>query len=128
MEKYTPIKYWSESDRPREKLINKGITALSDSELIAILIGSGNKNKSAVELSREIHGIVPHSFILHMKGKDWKFVEKLSDEAEIILKNSLDFIKEELTKIASINDDSIDKTSLFITNIKKSSFFKTNSK
>lgn len=54
MEKYTPIKYWSESDRPREKLINKGISALSDSELIAILIGSGNKNKSAVELSREI--------------------------------------------------------------------------
>ncbi len=54
MEKYTPIKQWSESDRPREKLINKGLAALSDSELIAILIRSGNKNKSAVELSREI--------------------------------------------------------------------------
>ncbi len=54
MEKYTSIKNWSEADRPREKLINKGIAALSDSELIAILIGSGNKNKSAVELSREI--------------------------------------------------------------------------
>ncbi len=52
--KYTSIKNWSELDRPREKLINKGISTLSDSELIAILIGSGNKNKSAVELAREI--------------------------------------------------------------------------
>lgn len=48
------IKYWSEDDRPREKLMTKGCEALSDSELIAILLGSGNKNKSAVELSREI--------------------------------------------------------------------------
>jgi len=67
MEKYTPIKYWSELDRPREKLINKGIAALSDSELIAILIGSGNKNKSAVELSREI--LKQHKNNLNTLGK-----------------------------------------------------------
>lgn len=52
--KNTPIKNWSEDDRPREKLITKGIASLSDSELIAILIGSGNKNESAVELSKRI--------------------------------------------------------------------------
>ncbi|MFQ3580003.1 MAG: DNA repair protein RadC [Bacteroidales bacterium] len=52
--KKIPIKQWSEDDRPREKMQKKGVSALSDSELIAILIGSGTKNKSAVEVSREI--------------------------------------------------------------------------
>lgn len=48
------IKAWAEDDRPREKLILKGKTALSDAELIAILIGSGNRNESAVALSKRI--------------------------------------------------------------------------
>ncbi len=54
MEKRLSIKEWKEEDRPREKLIDKGSRALSDAELLAILIGSGNKNESAVELSRRI--------------------------------------------------------------------------
>ncbi|WP_295178255.1 DNA repair protein RadC [uncultured Christiangramia sp.] len=48
------IKTWAEDDRPREKLLSKGRLALSDSELLAILIGSGSKNESAVELSKRI--------------------------------------------------------------------------
>lgn len=48
------IKQWAEADRPREKLLLKGVGALSDSELIAILIGSGNDRESAVELSKRI--------------------------------------------------------------------------
>lgn len=48
------IKNWSESDQPREKLRDKGKAVLSDSELIAILIGSGSKEESAVELSKRI--------------------------------------------------------------------------
>ena len=48
------IKDWAEEDRPREKLLAKGIMSLSDAELIAIIIGSGNSNESAVELSRRI--------------------------------------------------------------------------
>ena len=48
------IKNWKEDDRPREKLINKGKSSLSDTELIAILIGSGNRSESAVELSKRI--------------------------------------------------------------------------
>ncbi len=48
------IKTWAEEDRPREKLSSKGKGVLSDAELIAILIGSGNKNDSAVELSKKI--------------------------------------------------------------------------
>ena len=48
------IKNWSPEDRPREKLIMKGTAALSDAELIAILIGSGTSNLSAVEVSKKV--------------------------------------------------------------------------
>jgi len=48
------IKKWAEQDRPREKLILKGKVSLSDAELIAILIGSGNSEQTAVELSQHI--------------------------------------------------------------------------
>ncbi|CAN5118020.1 DNA repair protein RadC [soil metagenome] len=50
----TAIKNWAADDRPREKLLTKGAASLSDSELLAILIGSGNKNKSAVDLGKEV--------------------------------------------------------------------------
>lgn len=45
---------WAEDDRPREKLILKGRNSLSDAELLAILIGSGTREKSAVELAQEM--------------------------------------------------------------------------
>ena len=45
---------WAVEDRPREKLIQKGTGSLSDAELLAILISSGTKNKSAVDLGREL--------------------------------------------------------------------------
>jgi DNA repair protein RadC len=48
------IKEWAAEDRPREKLMGKGPRFLSDAELMAILIGSGNLNETAVELSRRI--------------------------------------------------------------------------
>ncbi len=54
MNEYTSIKNWSEDDRPREKLLNKGKQNLSDAELITILIGSGTKKFSALELSKQI--------------------------------------------------------------------------
>lgn len=48
------IKSWAEEDRPREKLLAQGRRVLSDAELIAILIGSGSPNESAVDLSKRI--------------------------------------------------------------------------
>ncbi|UYW01543.1 DNA repair protein RadC [Flavobacterium agricola] len=48
------IKNWAEDDRPREKLLLKGRGTLSDAELIAILIGSGTKEETAVELAKRI--------------------------------------------------------------------------
>lgn len=48
------IKDWAEEDRPREKLLSNGARSLTDAELVAILIGSGSQNETAVELSRRI--------------------------------------------------------------------------
>lgn len=48
------IKEWSEDDRPREKLMSRGEAALTNAELLAILIGSGTRKKSAVELMQDI--------------------------------------------------------------------------
>lgn len=51
---YTPIHQWAEDDRPREKFLLKGKASLSDSELLAVLIGSGSRNESAVQLCQRI--------------------------------------------------------------------------
>lgn len=61
------IKAWAEEDRPREKLLNKGRQALSNAELIAILIGSGSREESAVDLSKRI--LQSTSNNLHKLGK-----------------------------------------------------------
>ena len=61
------IKEWAEEDRPREKMLHKGVAALSDAELIAILIGSGNMRETAVELAQRILHAVDNS--LHKLGR-----------------------------------------------------------
>jgi len=50
----TSIKHWAKGDRPREKLLSKNPEALSDSELLAILISSGTPQRSAVDLAKDI--------------------------------------------------------------------------
>jgi len=64
---FFPIRSWSEDDKPREKLLLKGKIALSDAELIAILIGSGSRNESAVTLSQRILASVDYN--LNALGK-----------------------------------------------------------
>lgn len=51
---HVSIKEWAEEDRPREKLLLKGRSVLSEAELIAILLGSGNSSQSAVDLAKDI--------------------------------------------------------------------------
>ncbi|MEN1786176.1 MAG: DNA repair protein RadC [Bacteroidota bacterium] len=72
------IKHWADDDRPREKLLSKGRAALSDAELIAILIGSGSREQSAVDLSKQILAHVDNDLnalgrlsinqLMHFKG------------------------------------------------------------
>ena len=61
------VKDWAEEDRPREKILLKGIHSLSNAELLAIIIGSGNKDESSVELSQRILQSVENS--LNKLGK-----------------------------------------------------------
>jgi DNA repair protein RadC len=55
------ITEWAVEDRPRERLWQKGPSSLSDAELIAILIGSGTRNKSAVDLAHELLALADNS-------------------------------------------------------------------
>ncbi|MGY0391801.1 RadC family protein [Bizionia sp. KMM 8389] len=61
------IKNWSQDDQPREKLRDKGKAALSDAELVAIIIGSGSRNESALELCKRILASVDNN--LNQLGK-----------------------------------------------------------
>jgi len=61
------IKNWSQDDQPREKLRDKGKLVLSDAELVAIIIGSGNREESAVDLAKRILASVDHN--LNALGK-----------------------------------------------------------
>lgn len=63
------IRAWPENDRPREKLLEKGRLMLTEAELIALLIGSGTKDETAVELSKRILGAV---------GNDLNFLGRLT--------------------------------------------------
>ncbi|MDD3771734.1 MAG: DNA repair protein RadC [Weeksellaceae bacterium] len=63
------IKNWAMDDRPREKMMEKGSRALSDSELLAIIMGSGSKDISAVELAKQI---------LNSVDNNWNNLSKLS--------------------------------------------------
>lgn len=65
----TTIKEWAEEDRPREKLLLKGKSVLSEAELIGIIIGSGNRNYTAVDLAKQI---------LHSVDNNLNLLAKLS--------------------------------------------------
>ncbi|MCU0421202.1 MAG: DNA repair protein RadC [Bacteroidia bacterium] len=58
---FTPISQWAEDDRPREKMMLKGIHSLSDAELLAILISTGTKRESALDLSRKVLSITKNN-------------------------------------------------------------------
>lgn len=67
MESNRSIKSWAEDDRPREKMLLKGKSALSDAELIAILIGSGTASRSALDVAQEL--LKNNENNLHLIGK-----------------------------------------------------------
>ncbi len=73
--KQLPITQWAVEDRPREKMLQQGASALSDAELLAILIGSGNSDESAVQLSQRILHSVDNN--LNELGK--RSVSELAD-------------------------------------------------
>ena len=88
----TSIKNWAIDDRPREKLLAKGAVVLSNSELLAILLNTGSKNKSAVELSKEILKLGQDN--LNELGKlsiaDFKKVKGIGEAKSIIIAAALE--------------------------------------
>ncbi len=88
----TSIKNWAIDDRPREKLLAKGATALSNSELLAILLTNGSKNKSAVELAREILKLGNDN--LNELGKlslsDFKLINGIGQAKSVIIAAALE--------------------------------------
>ena len=61
------IKEMSSSERPRERLIKQGSEALTNAELLAILLGTGTKNKTAINLAEEILALNPEEGIVHLE-------------------------------------------------------------
>lgn len=88
----TSIKNWAEDDRPREKLVSKGAAALSNSELIAILLNNGSKNKSAVELAKEILKLGKDNLneLGKLSLKDFKQIKGIGDAKSITIAAALE--------------------------------------
>ena len=71
--KLTSIKNWPEDDRPREKLLKKGTKALSNSELLAILLRTGTSGSSAIDLARSVmKKFGTFRNMAHTDARDWK--------------------------------------------------------
>lgn len=83
---------WAEEDRPREKLLLKGRAALSDAELIAILIGSGTRNKSAVDVGKDILKGVDHNLhaLAKLTVKDLQRFEGIGEAKAITIVSALE--------------------------------------
>lgn len=112
-DKYFSIKHWSEDDQPREKLLYKGKSVLSDAELIAILIGSGSRNESAVDLCKRIlqqnnnhlHQLQKQTVQQLMQFKGIGEAKAVSIVAALELAKRLQLSQtKELTKIGSSED------------------------
>ena len=111
--KHFSIKNWSEDDQPREKLLYKGKSALSDAELVAILIGSGSRNESAVDLCKRIlqqnnnqlHQLQKQSIQQLMQFKGIGEAKAITIVAALELAKRLQLSEtKELTKIGSSAD------------------------
>ena len=83
---------WAEEDRPREKLLLKGKSALSDAELIAILIGSGTRSMSAVDVAKIILSDAAHNLneLARFSVKDLQKVKGIGEAKAISIVSALE--------------------------------------
>ncbi len=88
----TSIKTWAIDDRPREKMLSKGATALSNSELIAILLNNGSKTKTAVELAKEILKLGQDNLneLGKLSLKDLKQIKGIGEAKSIVIAAALE--------------------------------------
>ena len=109
----SPIKYWPEDERPREKLLREGEHRLSTTELLAILLRSGTKGESAIDLARKI--MLKFKSLRNMSHTDirkWREIKGLGDAKICQIKAAIEIgrrfaeerIKEEKITIKSPED------------------------
>jgi DNA repair protein RadC len=104
------IKQLAEDDRPREKMQNHGASALSLAELMAILIGSGNKNSSALQLGQQILSLANYSLLdlSRMSLKELTSIKGIGSAKAIVLNAALELGRrrreEEAKKIVKITN------------------------
>src|SRR5580704_11708708 len=86
------IKEWAKDDRPREKLLRKNPNALSDSELLAILLNKGTKEKTAVDLARELLGLGKNSLsgLGKLSIKDFMSIKGIGEVKAITIMAALE--------------------------------------
>ncbi len=89
---YLPINHWAESDRPREKMRDKGKLALSDAELLAILIGSGTVSLSAVELAKQILKLADNNLhkLAQLSLNELKSIKGIGEAKAITIMSALE--------------------------------------
>jgi DNA repair protein RadC len=95
MENFKSIKTWALEDRPREKMMEKGASSLSNAELLAILINTGTVNKSALDIAREIMEL-NHQNLLElskMTFADFSKIKGLGEKKAITLLAALEIGK-----------------------------------
>lgn len=110
---FLDIKSWAAEDRPREKLMLKGKAALSDAELIAILLGTGTASMSAVDLAKSILQVVGHDLneLARLTVKDLTKIKGIGEAKAISIVSALELGRrrkelttEERPKITSSKD------------------------
>lgn len=86
------IKQWAAEDRPREKLLQKGSYALSDAELIALLIGSGTASLSAVDVARKLLTTVGHDLnaLAHLTAHDLMKIKGVGEAKALAILSALE--------------------------------------
>ena len=87
-----PIKQWALDDRPREKLLTKGPEALSNSELIAILIQTGGKNRSAIDIAKEVLDLGKNDLakLGRLSSRDLMVVKGMGQTKAVVLAAALE--------------------------------------
>lgn len=107
------IKHWSEDDRPREKLMQKGKHVLSNAELLAIILGSGTPKASALDIAQELLKDVKNDFgdLQHLSLAELKNYKGIGDAKAVtiaavmeISKRSQYQIKQKIQKVNSSRD------------------------
>jgi DNA repair protein RadC len=90
--KFVTIKQWAEDDRPREKAMTKGFSALSDTELLAILISTGTRDESAVDLAKRILALTNNNLVElgKLKFKDLQKVKGIGVAKAITIATAME--------------------------------------